>query len=80
MSKTRSSCVLLLFQEVFWGEDRSVLRLARLVHRDAVSCSPGWPLGIPVRPLHSGALPGQVNTPPFFKFKNKNVPRELYCI
>lgn len=47
-------------QEVFRREDRPVLCLARLVHRDAVSRSPGWPLGVPVRRLYGGALPGQV--------------------
>lgn len=66
-----SSCALLLFQEVFRGEDWSVLCLAWLVHRDAVSCSYGGALGIPIWRLHSGALPGQVNTPPLFMMKNK---------
>lgn len=59
-----SDCVkpVLLFQEVFWREDRSVFRLARLVHGDAVSCSSGWSRGVPVWRLYPGALPGQVNT------------------
>lgn len=64
--QTLSSCALLLLQEVLRREDRSVLRLARLVHGDAVSCSAGRPLCVPVRPLHAGALPGQVNTPRLF--------------
>lgn len=69
-TQTCSSCALLLFQEVFWGEDRPVLRLAWLVHGDAVSCSFSRPLGVPVWHLHSGALPGQVNTPPLFSDQN----------
>lgn len=64
--QTLSSCAPLLYQEVLRREDRSVLRLARLVHGDAVSCSAGRPLCVPVRPLHAGALPGQVNTPRLF--------------
>ena len=72
---------ILLFQEVFWGENWSVFRLARLVHRNAVSCSSGRPPGIPVRHVHSGAVPGQVNTP-LSSYKN-SVPRAgivLYTI
>lgn len=59
-----SDCIkpVLLLQEVFWREDRSIFRLARLVHGDAVSCSSGWSRGVPVRRLYPGALPGQVNT------------------
>lgn len=59
-----SDCIkpVLLFQEVFWREDRFIFRLARLVHGDAVSCSSGWSRGVPVWCLYPGALPGQVNT------------------
>lgn len=67
---SHSSCARLLFQEVFWREDRTVLRLARLVHGDAVSCSSSWPAGISVRAFHSGALPGQVKTPPLCSDKH----------
>lgn len=63
-----------MFQEVLWGENWSVFRLARLVHRDAVSCSSGWPPGIPIRHVHSGTVPGQVNTSPLPSYKN-SIPR-----
>lgn len=56
------SCTLLSFQEVFWREDWFVLCLVGLVHRDAVSCSFGRPLCVPVRRFYSGALPRQVKS------------------
>lgn len=55
------SPVPVLWQDVLWGEDRTVLRLAGLVHWDAGPCCAGRPPGLPLRCLHLRPVPGQVN-------------------
>lgn len=64
---------VVLFQEVLRGEDWPVLRLAWLVHWDAVSRSSGGSPGLPLWTVHSGALPGQVNTPPLSLINTDNI-------